>query len=121
VSSRVTASTLLPSGSSRNAPVVLGRVVARPGLAVAAEPGVDAGPVEGVDEGAARGEERDVQAFGVRRVVGDDREVPPLAAGARKIQHGEDGVVEALRGGAVGDADRDVVEHVTALPPSSDT
>ena len=58
--------------------------------------------------------------------VGVDREVPPVdetfvGAGARLAEHPQDGVVEALRGFEVGDADVHVVEHATystRLPPS---
>jgi hypothetical protein len=68
------------------------------------------------DELGRRRGERDVEVLGDRLSVGHDREVAPVDVLAvvlvlRAAEHGEDGLVEALRRVAVGDADVHVVEH----------
>jgi hypothetical protein len=91
--SQWTASTLLPSGSSRNPPVV-GRAVlrARPGRTVVAVSRVDPGLPEGVDLRAVAGTEPDEEPAGHRvlAVLRTDVPVVPLdqlgvcMAGARR-------------------------------------
>ena len=91
---------------------------ARAGRAVVGMARIDAGLPERVDVRPVGRAEADVQAtrhrvLGVRR---PDVEVLPFdQLGVRMArldaQRGEDGAVEALRGGEVGDGEGDVVEH----------
>ena len=68
------------------------------------------------DELGRRRGERDVEVLRDGLTVGDDREVAPVDVlgvdqGLRPAEHGEDGLVEALRRVAVGDADVHMVDH----------
>src|ERR671931_716055 len=104
--------------AQEGAVVVLAVLLARSGGPVVGVPGVDSGLPEGVDLLARGRDERDVQVRRHRMVVGGrgDQEVLPTGQRVRAIgrvdaQWRQDGLEEGLGGGAIGDADGDVVEH----------
>src|SRR3954462_11304062 len=102
----------------KGAVVVVAVLRTRARCAVVLVTGLGSGAPERVRGGARRRGEADVQAarHGVLLVNERQREVLPLGVVLAAARHadadgGQDGVVELLRGAAIGDADRDVVEH----------